>query len=65
MGRVDSLGFWLLLIFIDYLLAFVIAMFCIFAAVDVAEWWRVIIAGILAPFVITLAAFFGCQLLRI
>ncbi|QQM14153.1 hypothetical protein [Enterobacter phage BUCT554] len=60
----DSLGFWLSMILVDYLLAFVIAMFCIFSGVDVTEWGRVIVAGVFTPLGITMVAFIVCQISR-
>ncbi|KJX48462.1 hypothetical protein [Enterobacter hormaechei] len=60
----DSLGFWLSMLVVDYLLAFVIALFCMFSGVDVAEWGRVIIACVFAPLGITMVAFVACQISR-
>ena len=60
----DSLGFWLSMIVVDYLLAFVIAMFCMFSGVDVTEWSRFIVAGVFAPLGITMVAFIACQISR-
>lgn len=60
----DSLGFWLFMIGVDYLLAFVIALFCMFSGVDAEEWGRVILACVFAPLGITMVAFVVCQISR-
>lgn len=64
MGWRDSLGFWSSMLVVDYLLAFAIALFCMFSGVDVAEWGRVILAGVFAPLGITIVAFVACQISR-